>query len=212
MVAHGTDSRGGTKAARGRGRPRSGRAQRAALDAAWRLLDRGGYGAVTMEGIADAAGVGKMTLYRWWASKAEVVFEALRERVDKKLPAGGVGEGNLERDLARYARRGAGLLEEGLGPILRGLMAEAQLNPEFREVFRGQFLEGRHEALRSILVAAQERGELPAGVDLQFLMEVVFGVMWYRLLVQGKPADPRLARNVVDLVLRFRPGPLRNGR
>jgi AcrR family transcriptional regulator len=160
-----------------------------------------------MEGIADAAGVGKMTLYRWWASKAEVVFEALREKVDRELPAAraGAGQGTLEGELTRYTRQGAGLLEEGLGPILRGLMAEAQLSPGFLEQFRERFLEGRHEGLRSILVAAQARGELPDGVDLNFLLEVVFGVMWYRLLVRQKPADPRLTRNVVDLVLRFRP-------
>lgn len=41
------------------------------------LAERGGPGALTMEGIAAEAGVGKQTLYRGWPSIHAILFDAL---------------------------------------------------------------------------------------------------------------------------------------
>jgi AcrR family transcriptional regulator len=35
-----------------------------------------GYAAMTMKGIAERVGVGRQTVYRWWSTKAEILFEA----------------------------------------------------------------------------------------------------------------------------------------
>ena len=59
-----------------RGRPRSELARAAVLHAADDLLVEVGYEALTMKGIAERAGVGRQTVYRWWTSKAEILFEA----------------------------------------------------------------------------------------------------------------------------------------
>jgi AcrR family transcriptional regulator len=58
------------------GRPRSERARIAVLRAVDDLLVEQGYAAMTMKGIAERAGVGRQTLYRWWSTKAEILMEA----------------------------------------------------------------------------------------------------------------------------------------
>src|SRR3954464_7716365 len=58
------------------GRPRSERAREAVLHAVDDLLLEVGYAAMTMKGIAERAGVGRQTVYRWWSTKAEILFEA----------------------------------------------------------------------------------------------------------------------------------------
>src|SRR5262249_62226558 len=62
---------------RPRGRPRSTGARAAILAAARAILDEGGITAVTMEGIAARAGVGKPTIYRSWPNAHAVAMAAL---------------------------------------------------------------------------------------------------------------------------------------
>ncbi|MDF3284537.1 TetR/AcrR family transcriptional regulator [Gordonia sp. N1V] len=58
------------------GRPRSAAARDAVLHAVDDLLVEQGYAAMTLKGIAERAGVSRQTLYRWWSTKAEILFEA----------------------------------------------------------------------------------------------------------------------------------------
>ena len=57
-----------------RGRPRSAVARRKILAAAAAMLNEGGLSAVTMEGIAARAGVGKPTIYREWPNAQAVAM------------------------------------------------------------------------------------------------------------------------------------------
>ena len=60
-------------------RPRSEAARRSVLDAMRAAVVAGAYEAVTIEGLAETAGVAKQTIYRWWPSKAAILGEALLE-------------------------------------------------------------------------------------------------------------------------------------
>ena len=68
-----------------RGRPRSEDSHEAVLGAVLDLLDKEGYGAVTIEGVARQAGVGKQTIYRWWPSRHALVADVVLEDADKLL-------------------------------------------------------------------------------------------------------------------------------
>ena len=61
-------------------RRRNPDAARAVLTAAVELLDnqRVGYRGLTMQAVAERAGVSKATLYRWWPDKAHLVLDAYR--------------------------------------------------------------------------------------------------------------------------------------
>src|SRR5256885_1725670 len=94
--------------ARKRGRPRSEPARRAILDAALAELEDRGYAALTIEGIAARAGVGKQTIYRWWPSKADGVLDALLDLAREPGPT--------ETAPAGTARGCAGRCSEGGRP------------------------------------------------------------------------------------------------
>jgi len=113
------------------GRKRSEEARRAILTASLDLLRERGYGKVSVDAIAERAGVGKQTMYRWWRSKGDVVLEALTEEARAAIVDRDTGEleGDLRAFLAATFRALAG--PRSLGPVMRGLMAEAQLDTEF---------------------------------------------------------------------------------
>ena len=169
------------------------------LAAAVELADSRGYGALTMEALARSAGVSKQTIYRWWPSKAAVVLEALNEAAAIGAPP--PASGSVAGDVRLLLRRTAGAATERNTRILAGLMAEAQLDPEFAASFRDGFLARRRAVLVEILRRGQARGEIAAGADPAFLAEVAYGAVWYRILSHSAPLDRRFADRLADAVL-----------
>lgn len=182
----------------GRGRPRSEATRQAILDAALAEVEERGYAALTIEGIAARAGAGKQTIYRWWRSKADVVLDAALERARSRVPVPDTG--SLADDLHGFLR--ATYRQGRQRPVLVSLMAEAQLDPDFAAAFRDRFLFARRAVLREILDRGRARGEIDSGVDLELVIDVVFGVVWYRLLVGHAPFRPAAGAQVADFVLR----------
>jgi AcrR family transcriptional regulator len=153
-----------------------------------------------MEGIARVAGVSKQTIYRWWPSKAAVVLEALNEGAEVLAPAPDTG--SLESDLRPFVRQSVAGASRN-ARMLAALMAEAQLGEEFADSFRSGFLARRRKVLREVLERARARGEVAASADIDFLVDVVFGTLWYRILGQHGTLNRRFADRLSDAVLRL---------
>ncbi|MFI0452655.1 TetR/AcrR family transcriptional regulator [Actinomadura sp. 6N118] len=183
---------------RGPGRPRSQTARRAILTAALTELEDQGYAALTMQGIAARAGVGKQTIYRWWPSKADVVLEALVDLAETRISV--PDEGSLPADLMAFLD--ATFRQQGQRPILIGLMAQALLDPAFAAAFRDRFLFTRRAALRQIVDRASVRGEISPDIDPELVIDIVYGVLWYRLMLDHAPLDKTAARQLTALLLR----------
>jgi AcrR family transcriptional regulator len=178
------------------GRKRSEEARAAILDAALLLLREHPYADVSCDSIAAQAGVGKQTIYRWWNNKADVVLDALREHA-RAVTAPETG--SLEGDVRAFFEATFRLLRgpRGTGPVLKALMAEAQLNALFAPRFAA-FIETRRAALHSALArhpVADDR-ELPTLVDM------LFGAFWYRLLLGHAPLTSTVAANLGKLAAR----------
>ena len=47
-----------------------------------------------------------------------------------------------------------------------------------------------------------ERGDLRTDVDLELVLDVLGGPLFYRLLITGGPVDEQLAEGVTELILR----------
>jgi AcrR family transcriptional regulator len=180
------------------GRPRSEATRRAILAAAIDELTERGYSQLSVEGIAARAGAGKQTIYRWWPSKADVVLDAILDEAATRITV--PDEGCLDADLNAFLA--ATFRQRGQRPVLVGLMAEALLDPVFAVQFRDRFLFGRRDALRTVLKRASARGEIAPDVDPEMLLDIVFGVLWYRLLLDHAPLDDDAGRQLATLVVR----------
>jgi len=182
------------------GRPRSEPARRAVLDAAMRLVARDGYQGVTIKGIAEEAGVGRQTVYRWWNSKGAIMLEAIAdyawhtaqpEPTDDPL-----------HDL-RQVLRGSFSLSPVAGPIISGLMADATHDPEFLAKLQHDLLARRRALVRDTLGRAQRAGQIGAGADLALVTDMIWGTMWYRILSRHAPVDEALADELTEAVVRL---------
>lgn len=196
----------------GPGRPRSARADAAIRDATLDVMAEGGYAALTMEGIAGRAGVGKATLYRRWKSPEEVIVAAVTSFVEE---IGIPDSGSLEQDLRLLMRQAVDVYRGRPGRVLPGLLAAMAASEDVGRAIRQHFLEGRRAALATVLRRGIERGELAPDVDVELVLDFLGGPLFYRILVTGAPLDDEFAQGVVEVVLRgvsrrkshTRPGP-----
>jgi len=166
------------------------------LDAAFALLRTSGYSGVTIEAIATAAGVDVPTIDRLWSSKADIVLEAVDEHASAIPP---LETGSLERDLEAFLSASFRLLRGplGTGVVLRGLMTEAPIDGDFAARL-AHFFDGRRAVVRTI---AQRHLEVPQS-EIETLVDMVFGALWYRVLVGNAPLDAAFARTLSRLAAR----------
>ncbi|MET9669378.1 TetR/AcrR family transcriptional regulator [Streptomyces sp. NPDC006475] len=179
-------------------RRRSEESRRAIFTATMEGLQEHGYAALTVEGIAARAGAGKQTIYRWWPSKADVVLDAMLDMTESRITV--PNEGSLSTDLSAFLRSPFG--QRGQRPALTGLIAQALLDPVFAATFRDRFLFRLRSPLRELLDRAVVRGEIADDVDPELLIDVVYGVLWYRLLLEPALLDEEACRPLVALVVR----------
>jgi AcrR family transcriptional regulator len=176
------------------GRRRNAAARDAILDVTFDLLGTGGVADLTIDAIAEAAGVGRQTIYRWWPSKGAVVAEAMTRRARVIVPARDTG--SLAADLAGFlADSFAGLQDPTTARALRQLAAVAQQDEHVAGVL-ADFTAQRRAALRALLGRARASGDIPPGADLDMLVDMAYGVLWYRLLIGHAPLDEDAARRL----------------
>ncbi|MFD0531450.1 TetR/AcrR family transcriptional regulator [Kitasatospora arboriphila] len=167
---------------------RNPRSHRAILDAALELAARDGYAKVTVEAIAAAAGVGKQTIYRWWPSKAAVVLEALNDRTG---PFSGVPDtGDVVADMVAAAQGVIEALGTDLGTIWRGLVADAQGDARLAATCSPSSSNRATRAGRTVSTRPSRLSELRADVPTRTMVELLFGPVYYRLLLGTDPLDP----------------------
>ena len=180
------------------GRPRSEEAHQAILDATLELLAEVGFSALTVEGVAGRARVGKATIYRRWASKLPLVVEAFSQ-----LPGlEEVDTGDLVDDLNKMLRSYLQLFHTTpLGAILPSLVGERAHNPELSELF-DPVIKGRRQPLLRVLERAVERGELARDLDLELAADLIVGPIAVRLFFTGARVSPRMVGPMVEMALR----------
>jgi AcrR family transcriptional regulator len=184
------------------GRPRSEESRQAILRAAVDLLEDVGWAGITIDGLAARAGVGKQTIYRWYAGDlGRIVVEAFIGASDERIdpPDTGAVESDLLEILVPVARLN---VDRGRGTALanRSLMAHAQTSPEFAEQYRTI-----HEHWRRPMLAAVRRGvargELRADTDPDVVVDLLLGFQWYRLLVGHLASTPTAVEDGVRAVV-----------
>jgi len=183
-----------------RGRPRSAEADRAILNAAVDLLAERGLAAMSIEEVAARAGVGKATIYRRWSSKGLLALDAFVTSFQEQqpLPDTGTLRGDLIAALTAWVRA---VTQTSMGSMLAGLVAEAQHDEELRAGWRDRVLEPLRTQHRIMLDRAIARGEIPATVDQEVVLDLFFGAAQLRLLLGHLPLSDDFIREVVDVIL-----------
>jgi AcrR family transcriptional regulator len=183
-----------------RGRPRSQEADRAILTATVELLAERGLAAMSIEEVAARAGVGKTTIYRRWPSKGLLALDAFVDsfRQEQPLPDTGTLRGDLLSALHAWVRA---VTQTAMGPMLTGLIAEAQHDPELRGAWRDRVLEPLRMQHRIMLDRAVARGEIAASVDRDVVLDLFFGAAEHRLLLGHLPMTGEFIAEVVDTIL-----------
>ncbi|MDQ1472065.1 MAG: hypothetical protein QOJ99_3545 [Bryobacterales bacterium] len=191
----------GELAVRGRGRPRDELARQRILDAALAELEASGFANATVEAIADRAGAGKATVYRWWPNKAAVFIEAFREGVAPELPFPNTG--SFRQDILTQLQNFTRMLSGRHGRLLAAFVTAAQSDPEVAAALWSLWVEPRREQARKALERNQARGELRADVDPDLVLDLLYGPLYYRLLLGGGnlALSQSYAEHLTDLAL-----------
>ena len=176
------------------GRRRNAAASDAILDVTFGLIRDQGTAGITIDAIADAAGVGRQTIYRWWPTKGAVVAEAMARGARAIVPTRDTG--SFSGDLTSFLTDSfAGLQDPGTRRALRQL-ASAAVHDEHVAGVLAEFTAQRRAALRALLERGAASGDIAATADLDMLADLAYGVLWYRLLVGHAPLDAGAARDL----------------
>lgn len=179
---------------------RNERSRQAILAAATSLIAEHGYDRVSIEAIAKSAGVGKQTIYRWWPSKGAVALEALGESLDTVVDFRDTGD--VIEDLRHHMRGVTQLLSATqISPVIQGLIAAAQSDPELSRAHLAKVIEPANAAWYERITRAQENGELRASADPQAIIEMLFGAMYFRLMMHTRAPEPEQIDDALDIAL-----------
>ncbi|MEU9553874.1 TetR-like C-terminal domain-containing protein [Streptomyces fumanus] len=179
----------------GRGRRPADDVRRAALAAAAEVLLADGMPGVTFAKVAARAGVSKMTLYKWWPSPGSLAFEAYFSVFERTLAFPDTGD--IRRDLTEQLHAFVDLVERH-GPVLAGIVGAAQSDPGLAAALSEQYVRKRRGLAVERLARARELGQIRAGVDLETVVDQLWGACYHRLLL---PADLPLDREFTDRLL-----------
>ena len=192
--------RGSGDAVRRRPGGRTARVTRAILDAAVEEVMAAGYDGFTFDGVAARAGVHRTSVYRRWPDKTALLVDALLASAASDVPQPDTG--SLEADLRQLLSSIViSLARPTARAMLRAAAAESESTPEIGRVARA-FWAHRIGLAAEIVRRAQRRGEAPADLDAEHVIELLIAPLFLRLLVTGGPIDGAFADRLVDGTLR----------
>ena len=181
-----------------RGPKRDQDAEKRILDATRDLICERGATRVSINEIAAHAGVSKPTIYRWWPSKAAVVFDALEREIKANSPPPNTG--TAYGDVRIQVQRVAKLMNSPLRAILRELIVETFGDDEVAEQFRTLFFAERRRQGAATVQAGIDIGELRPDLDPEIIGDLLYSPLWLRMIIGHQPLTPKAVDKLLDHV------------
>lgn len=178
------------------GRPPSQAARQAVLDTAYRILISEGLGRLSIERVAAEAGVSKPTIYRSWTNAQDLAMAAfmaqpLAEAAPKRSSsARGALRAHLRSVIDAFATP--------RGRQITLTMASADTESELAKAFRNQVILQSREAGRRLIEQAAASDQIRADTDVDTVLDMLYGPLFFRLLAGHRPLSPQLAGQLVD--------------
>jgi AcrR family transcriptional regulator len=165
-------------AGRRAGRPRSAHSHQAILEATLALFAEVGLQGLSIEAIAERAGVGKTTIYRRWSTKEDIIADALDLfRAEHPIP----DTGNIRDDLLFIAQESQTLFNRDplFSKLVTRFIAEIKAKPEVYRTFYEKMAGPRIRQFRQVIERAQQRGELRSDLDATFILYLIVSTLAY---------------------------------
>jgi AcrR family transcriptional regulator len=181
------------------GRPRDTQIDMEVVEAVLNALERGGYRAVTMEGIAKNVDRPRSSLYRRWPSKRHLVAYAVVSELGENPAA---DTGTLRGDLLSAVRTLWRAFRGPLGHALAGLVADMAQDAALAASIRQQVLAPRRRSMREAIERARMRGEVRDDLDVELLLDMLTGPFYFRTLFGHASMSRENTEQIVDCMLR----------
>jgi AcrR family transcriptional regulator len=190
---------------RSRGRPRDPAADAAILRAGLDLFIERGVEGASIEQIAKRAGVGKLTVYRRWSTKEELIAQAIETLVtnEVKWPSDEVIDQVSPQQLTEAGLSDAA--ETTAAPQFRALVARilgsTVSHPALMAKYWKHYVLPRRKLASRLLERAQQEGTVAVNADLDVLIDMMAGAVLYRVL-QPNPPDAAEMRRYLRAIYR----------
>lgn len=182
-----------------RGRPRSEKARRAILDAANEMLADQSLGRLTIEAVAMKAGVGKPTIYRYWPNAKALEMAAMLEQ---PAPDTSVHAGiSAIADLTRQIEKVVAIFTAKRGRQMAQMLAASEPDSELSKLFRNTVILKSRDEGRALLERAITEDHVRADLKIETALDMIYGPLFYRLLVGHAPLNDAFARDLVTTAL-----------
>jgi AcrR family transcriptional regulator len=179
------------------GRPRDPAVREGIEQACRDLITEVGYAALTIEAVAERAGVGRPTIYRRWPSKGHMVWEVLFTTPSDATVIGDTSD--LRADVELWIRTTVDFFSRPeVARAFPGLLIE----PAVEEGWHAHLREPVRGAVLVRLRRAVAEGDLRPDADPQAIFDLVTGFVIYRATVPQPAGRAPSVRAITDQVLR----------
>lgn len=159
-----------------------------------------GYGRLSMEAVAKRAAVSKSALYRRWPSKHHMVLAIVSELSVPlaEVPDTGSLHGDLHATLHAVAEW---LTHPRISRILPDLIAEGARNQALGQAIQTSIAAPRRARAEAMFRRAIQRGELPAGIDMEMAIDLLAAPIYWRLHGLHATLEPDYLDRVATVIL-----------
>ncbi|MFD8521845.1 TetR/AcrR family transcriptional regulator [Streptomyces capillispiralis] len=185
---------------RGRGRRPADEVRADVLRTVGELLLTEGIADLTFERVARTSGVSKTTLYKWWPSKGALALDGYVHAVQETLAFPDTAD--IRADLLTQLRAFAHVMTETPGGrVLTELIGESQTDQDLATAYREVYSSHRRRLAVERLHRAQEQGQIRADIDVQVLVDQLWGAVYHRLLIPDEPVTDAFVTALVGNLL-----------
>ncbi len=179
------------------GRPRSEEARLSILQSTLKLLAEKGFSELTIEAVAARANVGKATVYRWWPDKGALIADAFASSTTRKLHFPDTG--SVRSDMNQQMRQLIKVFRSRRGRIVSAMLGAGQSDRSLIAAFRERFLKPRRQEAYATLQRGIRRGELNKNVDMDLLLDSLYGPIYMRFLIRHDSLTPEFVDGLCEL-------------
>ena len=190
---------GGNGRKRPPGRPRSEEARQSILQSTLQLLAEKGFSELTIEAVAARANVGKATVYRWWPDKGALIADAFASSATRKLHFPDTG--SVRSDMNQQMRQLIKVFRSRRGRIVSAMLGAGQSDHNLIAAFRERFMKPRRQEAYATLRRGISRGQLKKNVDMDLLLDSLYGPIYMRFLLRHDKLTPEFVDGLCELTL-----------